>query len=135
MGALTVFHKDIVPVELRVAGQRADGVELILRVLAAGHGLSQHLGEILQLVAGGIDPALHLGLLFLDLADQIGVADGALTLDEGLVLQRAGEIVAGDGLAVFGLGLTHMAVGTGVGIPVLAALGQIGFQLGVLHLI
>ena len=134
MGALAVFHEDEVPIELGVAGKLADLAELGLADLALFHGVGQLFGQELQLIADGVGARLDLFLGRANLGNQILVALGALVLDQLRVVQRADQVMAAIGHAV-GLGLGgHMAVGAGVGGAVLAALAQIGLELGVLDL-
>ena len=134
MRAVGVLHEDEVPVELRVAGDIADGVELILRVLAGLHGGGDGVVELHEVLADlggfGDDVLLQRG----DLGDEIVMALGAGVVDELLILQRAGEEVVHVLVAIRVNRLGHVAVGAGELAAVDAALAEIGLELGVLHL-
>ena len=134
VGALAVFHKHKVPIELGVAGKGTNLVELGLADLAAFDRGGQLLGQELELIADGVSTRLDALLGLTDLGDEIDVALGALVLDQLGVVERADEVMAAVGHAVvLGRG-RHMAVGAGVGRAVLAALAEIGLKLRVLHL-
>ena len=115
--ALAVFHKYEIPVELRVAVERADLIELLLGERSGFHGVSQRVGEIHELGADFQRAGFHLALDGTDLFRHIraAVAAGAGLQQLGF-FQRTDKIVIRIGagsVSPVGAELAHMAVGAG----------------------
>ena len=133
MGAVAVLHEDEVPIELGVAGEKAKLLQLLVGVGAALHSGGELMVQLHQFPGHLVGAGLDLLLDAPNLPGQVGVALGAVVVQQLLILQGADQVVAGV-LAVLRGDLAHVAVGAGEGIPVGAARAQIGLQLGVLHL-
>ena len=149
MRALAVLDHHEIPVELGVALQRPQGLQLFgggrnlsTRLLGGldggdlvGVALGDLLDHLLDLLADRRHALLFLGLDVLDLRREIVVALAAVAFNELLVLKRARPVVRGV-LAILALDGAHVAVGAAVALlghgSHVAAVHRL--ELGVLHL-